>query len=146
MLLDDGYDPIHICQVKRLILATSFGQSNPESPHFRAYKPETLPEKVLAFADIAGFMKDFEGWMEENLCVLQEADPETVRDMSFEQWLAGRQNFLAYCRLKLNELEVYLGQQYFKQMHTQIDGHVARLADGAEIYRDRFCAIRDKAI
>ena len=78
-----------------LILSTTYGQDDPEFEHYRAYRPETPAQKVLAFADVGGINKPFAEWIYESLAVDIEnrVNLATVDPVEF---LSGRLRFTAY--------------------------------------------------
>ena len=79
-----------------IILGTTFG--NP------SIKPETRLERIVAMADIGGFRKPWDDWVEESARVLQEADPAT-RPKDLAAWLKGRKGFLTgFIRPRLEAL------------------------------------------
>ena len=143
--LSGDLTPEQLDMVKNLILATSFGQADPAFAYHRSYKPVTLLEKLLAFADIASFQKPFEEWMDENLRVLQEADPATI-PATFEAWLKTRHGFLGYCRAKLLELEPNIDPPHAINLRSKLDMLCFDLEDSTEPFLARFEAVRDERL
>lgn len=139
--LSSKLDSHELTVVKRMILATSFGQNNPTFAYYRPYEPVTLLEKLLAFADIAGFQKSFEEWMDESFRVMQEADPATVPE-TFEAWLKTRNGFLGYCRVKLDKIVPALDPDYASCLSSKLYTMVFALTDGSEAFRGHFEAVR----
>ena len=137
----DVYDDWYLTELRSLILATSFGQANPQFQFYRPYKPETLLQKLLALADIGGFVNGFKAWVEESLRVLQEADMSGL-PADFESWQKGRRGFVGYIRSKLQELEPNLDPAYYRQLTTKLN-EVARGVDNElEAYRSQFDRVR----
>lgn len=82
--------------IRGIILGTTFGNPN--------IKPETHLERIVAMADIGGFRKSWNDWVEESARVLQEADPAT-RPKDLAAWLKGRKGFLTgFIRPRLEAL------------------------------------------
>lgn len=139
--LSSVYNDGQLAQLRNLILATSFGQANPQFQFYRPYKPETLLEKTLALADIGGFINGFAAWVAESLRVLQEADMSGL-PTDFESWQKGRRGFLGYIRGKLQELELHLEPAYYSQLIAKLD-HLAHGVDNElESYRSQFDRVR----
>ncbi|GEM_PF-1888108 len=127
--------------VKNLILATSFGQADAKSVYYRPYQPKTLLEKLLALADIGGFQKPFEEWVEESFRVLQEADPATIPP-TFERWLETRYGFLNYCLAKVTEVSEHLDSDYASYLSAKPRALVVTLQKSGELFHERFEKVR----
>lgn len=140
-LLHSVYNGEQLAKLRNLILATSFGQTNPQFQYYRPYGPETLLEKLLALADIGGFVNGLEAWVEESVRVLQESD---ISDFptDFESWLKNRQGFVEYVRGTLQKLEHHLKPTYYRQLTEQIDEIALGVENGLKGYRSRFDCIR----
>ena len=90
--------------VRELILATSFGQDClPKSdPRYRPYVPETLEQKLLAFADISNFLESYRTWEEFSLGLRSEIGNF---EQSFTEWISNELTFLGYCGTRINEIQ-----------------------------------------
>jgi len=119
-----------------LILATSFGQAA-EGPYHRDYAPNTLGEKLLAFADIAGFTKGFDEWMKESLNVFREMSPDTL-PKDFATMIKGRNGFLGYITSKLAEIKDAVDPKYFDRLNAQLEQIKVDLGEKGENYRQEF--------
>jgi hypothetical protein len=143
--LKDVFEPHELAEVANIILATSFGQSNPSFAYYRTYKPITLPEKILAFADIAGYVNGFEMWIEENFFVLLESSLENLPP-DFESWQKGRLGFIDYMRSKLAELRSSLSVAYFDNLSSKLYRIQTELTITIEQHRETFEKIRASRI
>eukprot|EP01129_Flabellula_baltica_P012574 TRINITY_DN5687_c0_g2_i1.p1 TRINITY_DN5687_c0_g2~~TRINITY_DN5687_c0_g2_i1.p1 ORF type:complete len:285 (+),score=62.73 TRINITY_DN5687_c0_g2_i1:594-1448(+) len=124
--------------VEDLILATTFGQSEKELNHkfpedeelrkklLRTYHPNTDAQKLLALADIGGFMSGFESWIADGFSLFIEAGsyPDTI-----EQWINTRIGFaqghiLNECIPSVKHL---LNDEYYEHLTGIITGFIETL-------------------
>lgn len=108
------------------ILATSFGQgditklSKGKENYYRPYKPETDSEKLLAFADVSGFVNGWQDWVDESLRLLQESPQNTPADI--DAWIKNREGFVNfYISPLLQSIKHLLKQEYFEQLEKDLD-------------------------
>lgn len=140
-LLKDSLTDAQITTVQVGILGTTFGQG-PTSSHPREYRPLGKVDQLLAFADIAGFTKGFNGWMEESLQVFREMNAAAL-PATFEDMVKGRVGFLKYIGAKLAEVAPLIGPDQTAELQTQLAAVSTALeTGGAEPYRATFEAIR----
>lgn len=123
-------------ELQGYILGTSFGQAA-DGPYHRGYAPTTLEEKLLAFADIAGFTKGFDGWMKESLNVFREMSADTL-PKDFAAMISGRNGFIGYIASKLAEIKNAIDPAYVVQLSEQLDQLKANLSQKGEQYRGEF--------
>ena len=122
------------------ILGTSFGQT--EGPYARPYKPLSSMDKLLAFADIAGFTKGFEGWMDESMDVYREMPIKNL-PQDFDALIRGRNGFIGYLQTKLAEIEPLIGEEHAANYRAQLDEIRTELnSDIAKKYQPQFEAMR----
>jgi hypothetical protein len=88
--------------VQGLIIGTTFG--NPQ------IGPKTELEKLLAIADVGGFEKSFEKWIEDSANVLKEV-PIEKRPASAVEWLNNALNFINWIKERITpEAQKYWGK------------------------------------
>lgn len=147
--------------LESLILATSFGQSAtalqkafPNDPHLqqnlkRDYAPKTPIQKLLALADVGGFRKGWDEWVNESLRLVEEQGsvPEDV-----DAWLKTREGFtIYYIKPLLESLQSVLTPEFYAELIVELqavinevlslkDPNDARRAD----YTRRLNEIRDR--
>src|SRR3989344_2458567 len=142
--LEEGKDDQIIAYVQFGILGTSFGQTS--GKYERPYKPVDSADKLLAFADIGGFAKGFDGWMKESLNVFRETPFENL-PKDADDMIEKRKGFLKYIVAKFNEIKPLLNKQaavdYEKQLKDVELGLNNR--DTTEYYRKEFDTIRSAA-
>ncbi len=94
--LSDDISEEDICFMKDHILATSRGQNNKnilqpdKEGYHRVYAPKSDTEKLVAFADISGFIDGFEPWMQESFLAYAEISIE----LKFQEFIKDRIDFL----------------------------------------------------
>ena len=103
----DGVVPPRLrLAVQGAILATSFGQLErdglPAPDLHRPYRPHTVVEKLLAFADISNFIGGFEEFVGDNIAVMEEGGVDIPEN--FTEFLSTRLGFLSYARARLAEV------------------------------------------
>lgn len=90
------------------ILATAVGpgdQNNRETP----------AHKLLALADVGGFTKSFEEWVDDGMRLLDETPP-----VPFD-WIAQREKFVDYLTTLLDSCEKLLKPVYFSWLKAYLD-------------------------
>lgn len=141
-LLASHLEKDEITYVQVGILGTSFGQT--QGPHARPYKPLSAPDKLLAFADIAGFSKGFDSWMSESMNVLRETNPANL-PADFETLIKGRNGFLQYIETKLGEIKSVIGQENVDILQGKLNKVKAGLnSEAVKKYRQDFDKIRSE--
>ena len=139
------YNAEQLAELRQLILATSFGQADPQFMYYRPYKPETLSEKLLCLADIGGFINGFHPWATESLLVLQEADLNGL-PKDFETWQEGRRGFVKYIRTKLDDLSPKFTPEYYGKLVKQLDAVLLGVNTELQMYRNQFASVKANRI
>lgn len=121
--------------MKGLILATSFGQDKPEklpegrSNCYRSYQPESPAQKMLALADVGGFMKGWKEWVEESFRVLEEG-PLSAIPADGDAWLNTRKGFINFfVRPLLEGLKDVLKPDFFNLLQTSLDTFIQKIEE-----------------
>jgi len=78
-----------------LIMGTTYPRKNlpRKEDKERDYTPQTDMEKILAIADLSGYKRTWEEWIDESLRVLQEG---STRPKTLLEWLKNQFAFLQY--------------------------------------------------
>jgi len=112
--------------MKDNILATSFGQNDVsklpkgKQHYFRPYKPGTDSQKLLALADVGGFTKGWNGWVDEGPRLLEESPQKSLFDL--DAWLRYEERFVDfYISPLLDSTKHLLKPEYFKQLRQDLD-------------------------
>lgn len=108
------------------ILATSFGQNDiskfPKNKehYYRSYEPKTDSQKLLALADVMGFNKGWDKWVEDSFCLYEESK-QSVPD-NVDEWIKRQKNFVNnYIQPLLKSVENLLKQEYITQLKRELD-------------------------
>lgn len=114
------------------ILATTFGQNDmsklPKDSYFRSYKAETPSQKLLALADISGFTKGWEKYMDTSLLIFQESPKNIPRNI--DEWLMVQQRFISfYISPLLAKVEDLLQPIYFEQLQGYLKAILEKLEE-----------------
>ena len=140
-------------QLQGLILSTSAGQADaaglPEIEGaclLRPYRPCTVLEKLLTFADIGRFILGVDAHMEGALLLLRE---NGCAPSSFDEWLSVETEFVKYVQGRWDELQGLLSQGGKRMIQSAMDNltrHFGRLAQSGSAERDalevRFNSVR----
>ena len=125
--------------MKDNILAISFGQDDAfklpagKQHYFRSYKPKTDWQKLLALADVSGFTKGWDGWVDEGWRLLEESPQSALFDI--DAWLAYEEEFVNfYISPLLDSVGLLLKPGYLKQ-----------LQQGLDILRRELASLKDKS-
>jgi hypothetical protein len=142
-LLQAYFNQDEITHVQVSVLGTSFGQT--EGPYARPYKPLNAVDKLVAFADIAGFTQGFTGWMDESMDVLRETPYEKLPP-DFEAVIKTRQGFIGYIEAKLHDIEFLIGPEATLEYQEELDT-IKRTLLSPEVnaYRQVFADIQREA-
>lgn len=111
-------------ELQGLILATSFGQQDPDisNPAEKAriqrnYAPYSKLEHILALADIGRFILGFEAYLDGSLSFLQESNLHSLR---FTQWCQNEINFLAYIDKVIDNMARFIEKDYIDQLKIEL--------------------------
>lgn len=121
------------------ILGTTFGQMQGE--YARPYKPLGKVGKLIALADVGGFLhQTYDERIQESLNVLREANtaPE-----SFEAFIAGEVGFLKFIRMRVKDVEEYIGSEKTTEFLQVLDGIERWLVSGGASHHEKdFLAVK----
>jgi hypothetical protein len=109
------FSPEDITYIQTGVLGTTYGQEE------LGYGPRSDSEKLLALADVADFMGGLETMINNSFKVMEEL-PATQFPATFEQFVNGRQTFLAYCRTRLMSVQQILDDEFYKKLAHDLDG------------------------
>ena len=111
-------------ELQGLILATSFGQQDPDISDpaekamiLRHYAPHSKLEHILALADIGRFILGFKAYLNGSLFFIQEAN---LISLSFTQWCQNEINFLAYIEKVIDNMSQFIEADYIEQLKIQL--------------------------
>ena len=130
-ILKSRLDPEQIIAIEVAILGTSFGQA--EGPYARSYKPLSSMDKLLAFADIAGFTKGFHAWMKESMNVFREMPLKNL-PQDFSALVKDRKGFVGFIKMKLDEIAPLIGEAAAAQYADQLNA-IKEALDSEEVNR-----------
>ncbi|MFH0874048.1 MAG: hypothetical protein V1846_04410 [Candidatus Komeilibacteria bacterium] len=107
------------------ILATSFGQSDKaklpdnKKTYYRDYGPKTPAQKLLALADVSGFIKGWDGWIDESMRLLEESPQNSPANMT--DWIVNRHGFIKYhVEPLLKSVQDFLKPEFFNQLEKNL--------------------------
>jgi hypothetical protein len=137
------------------ILATSFGQNNKDTlpedkqSYYRQYKPETDSQKLLALADVSGFIKGWDEWANQGFRLLEESPQNTPPNI--DTWIINGENFLNYyVSPLLASVRDALDSEYFNELEKSLNLIKEKLSvlknksnPERKKYEDRLNAIRE---
>lgn len=125
--------------VQNGILGTTFGQMQGE--YARPYKPLGKVGKLIALADVGGFLhQTYDERIQESLNVLREG---SVVPENFTGFIAGEIGFLKYIRMRVNDVEEYIGSEKAGEFIQVLDGIEQWLTSGgAAQYENDFLAVK----
>lgn len=107
------------------ILATTFGQGDisklpkGKESYFRSYEAETPAQKLLALADVSGFTKGWESFMDTSLLIFQESPQNAPQNI--DAWIKSQQGFVNFYILPLLEkVKDLLQVEYFEKLQEDL--------------------------
>lgn len=115
------------------ILPTAFGQNDESSflkgkkHYYRSYKPESDSQRLLALADVLGFMNGWDNWVEDSFNLCKESKQNMPNNV--DEWIKRQKGFIVYIDSLLKSVESLFKKEYFTKLTQELDSMLKKLSE-----------------